>query len=95
MSLEHAPQREHGPLAISRSSSPVLEPLLNVAQVSELTGRAVSTLEKDRLIGSGPRYVKLGRLVRYRPSDVQAWLADRVRQSTSEREKTSPAREAV
>lgn len=84
MSLEHAPQREHGPLAINRSASPVLEPLLNVAQVSELTGRAVSTLEKDRLTGDGPPYLKLGRLVRYRRRDVEAWLSECTRRSTSE-----------
>jgi predicted DNA-binding transcriptional regulator AlpA len=84
MSLEHAPKRELGALAISRSASPVLEHLLTVAQVSDITGRSVSTLEKDRWEGGGPPYVKMGRLVRYRPSDVQAWLAQRVRQSTSE-----------
>jgi predicted DNA-binding transcriptional regulator AlpA len=84
MSLEHAPQRERGALAISRSASPALEPLLSVAQVAKLTGRAVSTLEKDRLTGSGPRYVKLGRQVRYRPADVRAWLSGRVRRSTSD-----------
>jgi predicted DNA-binding transcriptional regulator AlpA len=82
MSLEHAPQRERGALSISRSAA--LEPLLSVAQVAELTGRAVSTLEKDRLTGHGPRYVKLGRLVRYRPADVRTWLSERVRRSTSD-----------
>jgi predicted DNA-binding transcriptional regulator AlpA len=84
MSLEHAPQRERGALAINRSASPALEPLLSVAQVAKLTGRAVSTLEKDRLTGYGPRYVKLGRQVRYRPADVRAWLSERVRRSTSD-----------
>jgi predicted DNA-binding transcriptional regulator AlpA len=84
MSLEHAPQHERGALAISRSASPALEPLLSVAQVAKLTGRAVSTLEKDRLTGHGPRYVKLGRLVRYRPADVRTWLSERVRRSTSD-----------
>jgi predicted DNA-binding transcriptional regulator AlpA len=82
LSLEHAPQREVG--IIARGAQPSLESLLTVAQVSEITGRSISTLEKDRLFGSGPRYVKLGRLVRYRPSDVQAWLSERVRRSTSE-----------
>jgi predicted DNA-binding transcriptional regulator AlpA len=84
MPLEHTPQRERGVLATSRSAPTALEPLLSVAQVAELTGRSISTLEKDRLTGFGPRYVKLGRLVRYSPSDVLAWLAERVRQSTSE-----------
>jgi predicted DNA-binding transcriptional regulator AlpA len=61
-----------------------LEPLLTVEQVSQLIGRSVITLEKDRLYGTGPRYVKLGRLVRYRPEDVRAWVAERVRLSTSD-----------
>ena len=84
MSLEHSPQRERGRPVISRSASPALEPLLTVGQVFELTGRAVSSLEKDRLTGSGPPYVKLGRLVRYRQSDVLAWLDERRHKSTSE-----------
>jgi predicted DNA-binding transcriptional regulator AlpA len=61
-----------------------IESLLTEAQVSELTGRCVPTLQKDRLRGSGPPFVKLGRLVRYRPEDVRAWLAVRVRRSTSD-----------
>jgi len=76
MLLEHAPQREAG--AVARGAP--LELLLTVAQVAEITSRSISTLEKDRLFGSGPRYVKLGRVVRYRP----AWLSERVRRSTSE-----------
>jgi predicted DNA-binding transcriptional regulator AlpA len=77
MSLEQTPRCEAGP-------HPFLEPLLTVAQVSEITGRSISTLEKDRWEGGGPPYVKMGRLVRYRPADVNDWLAERVRRSTSE-----------
>jgi predicted DNA-binding transcriptional regulator AlpA len=61
-----------------------IESLLTDAQVSELTGRGVPTLQKDRLRGTGPRYLKIGRLVRYRHGDVEAWLDARVRRSTSE-----------
>jgi predicted DNA-binding transcriptional regulator AlpA len=82
LSLEHAPQREDGTHAIRSQLS--IEPLLNIVQVSEITGRSVSTLEKDRLYGGGPPYTKMGRLVRYRPCDVREWLAARVRKSTSE-----------
>jgi predicted DNA-binding transcriptional regulator AlpA len=77
MSLEHSPQ-------LVRHEKAFLEPLLTVAQVSEITGRSISTLEKDRWEGGGPPYVKMGRLVRYRPADVRAWLSERVRRSTSE-----------
>lgn len=49
--------------------------LLTDRQVSEITGRARSTLQKDRLGGGGIPYVYVGRLVRYRLSDVQAYIA--------------------
>jgi predicted DNA-binding transcriptional regulator AlpA len=61
-----------------------VEALLTEAQVSEIIGRGVPTLQKDRVAGTGPQFIKMGRLVRYRPSDVQAWLAERVRRSTAE-----------
>lgn len=48
-------------------------------------GLAPSTLEKMRVYGDGPAYVKMGRAVRYRVSDLEAYLADRVVISTSQR----------
>jgi hypothetical protein len=47
---------------------------LDETAISKIFGRAVATLQKDRLIGEGPPFIKVGRLVRYRPSDVRAWL---------------------
>jgi predicted DNA-binding transcriptional regulator AlpA len=61
-----------------------LEPLLDETEISKLLGRSVATLQKDRLRGNGPPFIKVGRLVRYRPSGVRAWLDERIRQSTSE-----------
>ena len=49
--------------------------LMTQAEVKEITGLADSTLEQWRLKGKGPRFIKLGRLVRYRTSDVQAYIA--------------------
>jgi predicted DNA-binding transcriptional regulator AlpA len=60
-----------------------IESLLNETQVAQITGRSVPTLQKDRLRGSGPLFVKIGRLVRYRPVDVDKWIVERVRRSTS------------
>ena len=51
-----------------------LEPLLSTSDVARITGRSVSTLEKDRLFGTGPAFVKIGRLVKYRPCDLREWL---------------------
>ncbi len=42
------------------------------------------TLERFRISGDGPAYVKLGGAVRYRKTDLDAWLESRVTRSTSE-----------
>jgi predicted DNA-binding transcriptional regulator AlpA len=42
------------------------------------------TLERYRVAGNGPRYVKMSRSVRYREADLESWIAARVVQSTSE-----------
>jgi len=47
-------------------------------------GLARNTLEKMRVSGDGPPFVKLGRAVRYRMSDLESYLAARVVHSTSE-----------
>jgi predicted DNA-binding transcriptional regulator AlpA len=52
----------------------MLDPLLSVRDVQEITGRARSTLQKDRVIGSGIPFIRIGRLVRYRQSDVRAYI---------------------
>jgi len=52
----------------------MLDPLLSDRDVERLTGRARSTLQKDRVSGFGIPFVRIGRLVRYRESDVRAYL---------------------
>jgi hypothetical protein len=52
----------------------MLNPLLSDRDVERATGRARSTLQKDRVAGTGIPFVRLGRLVRYRQSDVTAFL---------------------
>lgn len=48
----------------------MLDPLLSDREVAKLTGRARSTLQKDRLQGTGIPWVRIGKLVRYRTSTV-------------------------
>jgi hypothetical protein len=63
----------------------MLDPLLSDHDVARITGRARSTLQKDRVAGAGIPYVRVGALVRYRQSDVAAWLAALpTRRSTSD-----------
>jgi hypothetical protein len=52
----------------------MLDPLLSDRDVEKITHRARSTLQKDRVAGSGIPFVRIGRLVRYRQSDVRAYL---------------------
>lgn len=58
--------------------------VVDVLAAAELCGLSVSTLNKLRLAGGGPRYAKLGRAVRYRVSDIDAWIAASLRNSTSQ-----------
>ncbi|MBB4858284.1 putative DNA-binding transcriptional regulator AlpA [Novosphingobium chloroacetimidivorans] len=57
---------------------------LDTHQAAIRTGLASSTLRKLRLTGAGPRFLKLGRAVRYREADLEEWLSARSVVSTSE-----------
>ena len=46
---------------------------LTTDQLAERLGLAPITVETWRKRGKGPPYVRLGRAVRYRISDVEAW----------------------
>jgi predicted DNA-binding transcriptional regulator AlpA len=46
--------------------------------VSRYTGKSVKTLQNMRWRSEGPPYCKLGGSVRYRKSDVDAWIAANV-----------------
>lgn len=61
-----------------------MEPLWNEERAAQHMLRAVSSLQKDRLRGDGCPYIKIGRLVRYRPEDVRAYVASNLVRSTSE-----------
>lgn len=52
--------------------------LLTEKQAGKILGWSVATLQNRRWKRQPPRYVKLGRNVRYRPEDLQAFLADHV-----------------
>lgn len=56
-----------------------VERLIDEQAASERLGCKISTLRKWRLLGSGPAYLKVGRLVRYAEADLAAYLdANRV-----------------
>ena len=49
----------------------------DVAAWLQLGNAGTQTLRKMRANGTGPKYVKIGREVRYAWSDVHAWCAAR------------------
>lgn len=54
------------------------EPLLDQAALAALLNDvSESTLEKWRCTGDGPNFIRAGRKVLYRRSDVDAWLTAR------------------
>lgn len=57
--------------------------VLTEQEAAPQVGLAVSTLQKLRVNGGGPRFLKLGRSVRYREEDLTEWLAARVVNSTA------------
>jgi len=65
-------------------SSPTVAALLNETEAAQLLGITIRALQGWRLRGDGPVYVKLGRLVRYRRSEIERWLDARSRRHTSQ-----------
>lgn len=51
---------------------------------ADYTGFAGSTLEKLRVTGDGPPFLKVGRVVLYDRDDLDAWLSSKRRTSTSD-----------
>lgn len=49
--------------------------LLTPEQASEYLSIPIGTLANWRYRGEGPRYVKAGRLIRYRAVDLDSWLS--------------------
>lgn len=57
--------------------------MLTTEQAARLLGLSPFTLNKWRLNGHGLRFIKLGRAVRYRRTDVDAYLASRTQLPTT------------
>jgi predicted DNA-binding transcriptional regulator AlpA len=54
-----------------------LEELLTERDVARITGLSVASIRRWRLLRQGPRFIKLGAAVRYKPEDLSAWLESR------------------
>lgn len=52
--------------------------LLSRAEVEQIYGITKRYLELAPGRGVGPRFVRIGRLVRYRPGDIEDWIEAQV-----------------
>lgn len=58
--------------------------MVRTEQAAEILDVKKSTLEAWRCRGGGPPFIKYGRAIRYRESDLQEFIESRVRRNTSE-----------
>jgi hypothetical protein len=60
--------------------------LLTQRETAEVLRTSERHLERLRIAGTGPKFMLLGKhkSIRYRPADVEAWLASKIVGSTSE-----------
>jgi hypothetical protein len=58
--------------------------LLDTTAVASQLDIRPNTLAQWRISGDGPRFINVGRLIRYRQEDVDEWIALNARRSTSE-----------
>lgn len=68
----------------NRTEAPsVGERLWSVHELAEFLGVPVQTIYWWRYRGEGPPAVRIGRHLRFRPADVERWLAERADASES------------
>ena len=75
MRLKRGTKSEPQSIKIVPKPSGSTDTFLTDFDLERLTQRARSSWQKARLTGTGPPFVRFGRLVRYRASVVEAWLA--------------------
>ncbi len=57
--------------------------LLNTQEAAKILTIKPETLEVWRWRGEGPLFIKVGKCVRYRPEDIEAYLKSKTRKSTT------------
>jgi predicted DNA-binding transcriptional regulator AlpA len=51
-----------------------IERLLSTEEAAEVLGMNRSWLDRARVAGEGPSFVRLGRVVKYRPDDLRSFI---------------------
>ena len=73
---------------MKNGSTPIIDSsqdeLLDQSHVAKILRTTTKFLEARRVRGGGPKFIRVGRLVRYHPHDVRDWIESRRVSSTSE-----------
>lgn len=59
-------------------------PFLRTKEAARMLGIAPRTLDKRRVQGTGPQYIKMGGRVLYDVQVLKAWLSSSIKRSTSD-----------
>lgn len=59
------------------TANSTLEKLLNEYDAPRITGLSVASVRRWRLLRQGPKYLKIGAAVRYKPEAISTWLESR------------------
>ena len=57
--------------------------IMDARELGRRLAKSPAVLANMRYMGTGPKFVKVGRSVRYRSSDVEEWLDQQTRQQSS------------
>jgi predicted DNA-binding transcriptional regulator AlpA len=60
------------------------ERIVNAEAAAHMLGISSITLARWRVVGGGPKFLKLGRSVRYRLTDLETWLTKQQHENTSQ-----------
>ena len=69
---------------MSATLTTTLPRYLRTPEAARIVGLSIRTLEKHRIYGTGPRYLKLGGRVVYKLEDLQTWVESGAKASTSD-----------
>lgn len=69
---------------IARANPGWFDEAVNASEAAKLTGVPPATLATWRSRGGGPKFLKLGRVVRYRRRTLFEWMAARERRHTGD-----------
>jgi excisionase family DNA binding protein len=65
--------------AMEHSEMKPLDRLLSAQEVAEYLNVPISTLYSWRYHGNGPPGLRVGKHLRYRRADIQAWVQDQIK----------------